>query len=232
MKEHELFESFKKSLEKNAKNKKSKSNPAPPKNKKSKVMNCYLVFVEEKRSTIKANNPSLTPVEITKKISEEWHKLTDDEKQIYKVRAAQINKERVNNDKEDNDETGRVECPKCEARFDSQTDLVTHILGVHVQPVASTSTATNSAQGMHTLFQCNLCGKILFSQRNLDNHKEADHPVAGETTDNNENTNANAIEVEDMDDQIVKDLASEEAVDVKEDHEKETELVWGKIVSI
>ena len=86
---------------------------------------------------------------------------------------------------------------------------------------------------MHTLFQCNLCGKILFSQRNLDNHKEADHPVAGETTDDNENTNANAIEVEDMDDQLVEDLANEEeSVNVIADDDKETELVWVKLASI
>ena len=49
------------------------------KSNKCKVKNCYLVFVKEQRPTIKANYPSLTPVEITKKISEEWQKLTEDE---------------------------------------------------------------------------------------------------------------------------------------------------------
>ena len=196
-KEHEMFEGFKKSLEKNTKTKKSKSNPAPTKNKKpkAKVMNCYLVFVEEKRSTIKASNPSLTPVEITKKISEEWHKLTDDEKQYYKERAAQINKDRVDNNVQDNDETTGVECPKCEERLPSQAALVSHILNVHVQPVASTSSSSNSSQGMHTLFQCDVCGKILFSKRNLDKHKEDDHTVASEAPNNNES--GNIIEVED-----------------------------------
>ena len=95
-KEHELFETYKKSLENNTKSNKSKSKPALKSNKKSKgkAINCYLVFVEERRPIKKTNNPSLTPVEITKKISEEWHKLTDDEKQVYKERAAEMNRER------------------------------------------------------------------------------------------------------------------------------------------
>ena len=224
MKEHELFEGFKKSLDKNNKSKKSKSNPAPPKNKKSKVKNCYLVYVEEQRPTIKANYPALTPVEITKKISEEWHKLTEDEKQVYKRKAAQMNKERENDEKEDDNETGRPKCPKCELRLDSQRELVSHILSVHVQPVSSTSTETDSVRGMHTLFQCNVCGKILFSQRNLDNHKKADHPVTSEPTDD--------IAVEDMDDQLGEDLDSEDVVDTIEEEDEKIELVWVKLASI
>ena len=228
-KEHEMFESFKKSLEKNTKNKSSKSNPAAPKNKKTKtkVMNCYLVFVEEKRPTIKASNPSLTPVEITKKISEEWHKLTDDEKQYYKERAAQINKDRVTNDKEENDETRGVDCPKCEVRVVSQTELVSHILSVHVQPVASTSSSSDSTQGMHTLFQCDVCGKILFSKRNLDKHKEDDHAVASEATNNIES--GDIIEVGDIEEEIVDDPAIEDDI---ENEANDTELVWVKLASI
>ena len=233
-KEHEMFESFKKSLEKNTKTKKSKSNPAPTKNKKSKakVMNCYLVFVDEKRSTIKASNPSLTPVEITKKISEEWHKLTDDEKQYYKERAAQINKDRVDNDVQDNDENRGVECPKCEERIPSQAALVNHILNVHVQPVATTSSSSSNTHGMHTLFQCDVCGKVLFSKRNLDKHKEDDHTAASEAPNNN--GSGNIIEVEDINEENVEDQAIENPAieDGIEDEGNNTELVWVKLASV
>ena len=61
---------------------------------------------------------------------------------------------------------------------------------------------------MHTLFQCDVCGKILFSKRNLDKHKEDDHTVASEAPNNNES--GNIIEVEDTNEDNIEDQAIED----------------------
>ena len=104
---------------------------------------------------------------------------------------------------------------------------MSHILSVHVQPVASTSSSSDSTQGMHTLFQCDVCGKILFSKRNLDKHKEDDHAVASEATNNVES--GGIIEVGDIEEEFVDDPAIEDDI---ENEANDTELVWVKLASI
>ena len=132
-KDHEMFEGFKKTLDKTAKSSKAKQKPQTKDKKKPKAINCYNVFAEERRSSLKASNPSLTPVEITRKISEEWKKLSEEEKKVFKERAAGINRERLDDNSEraadirldDIEETvevnpeGSVDCPKCEVKVQS-----------------------------------------------------------------------------------------------------------------
>ena len=63
---------------------------------------------------------------------------------------------------------------------------MSHILRTHKEPVTSTSSSSDSTLRMHTLLQCNICGKVLFSQRNLDNYKLVDHKITAEPHDVNE----------------------------------------------
>jgi hypothetical protein len=58
----------------------------PVKKKEStKKVNPYFAFCKEKRPDIVAANPELKPREIVKKLGEEWGKLSDVEKDEYRI---------------------------------------------------------------------------------------------------------------------------------------------------
>ena len=170
-KEHEMFESFKKSLDKTNKKPKTTKTTTTTKTaqttKNPKTMNCYLVFVDEMRPAMKENNPTLTPVQITKKISEEWHKLSVEDKEEYKKRAAEHNNENVEQDSA---------CPKCEEKFKNQADVITHLLLAHVDNRHQEAGSLDSSSGAQSrIFKCSICGKMLLSKERLEDHKRKEH---------------------------------------------------------
>ena len=227
-KEHEMFESFKKSLDKSTKTPKTpKAKQNNQANKKSKTMNCYLVFVDQMRPTVKANNPTLTPVEITRKISEEWHKLSNDEKKIYKERAAEINRGRTDEE---------IKCPKCEEQIGSQAELVNHILVAHVESVATTPISSDSGT-QSRIFKCSICGKMLLSQEMMESHKRLHHSIPITIQENTEDESTDHAGIDDDTNQVAAISDIEASVtppnedDIENDDSK-GELVWVKLASI
>ena len=53
-----------------------------------KKVNPYFAFCKEKRPEIVASNPELKPREIVKKLGEEWGKLSDKEKDEYRIASS------------------------------------------------------------------------------------------------------------------------------------------------
>jgi len=64
-----------------------KKEPAQKKESTKKV-NPYFAFCKEKRPDIVATNPELKPREIVKKLGEEWGKLSDKEKDEYRIASS------------------------------------------------------------------------------------------------------------------------------------------------
>jgi hypothetical protein len=64
-----------------------KKEPAQKKESTKKV-NPYFAFCKEKRPDIVAANPELKPREIVKKLGEEWGKLSDKEKDEYRITSS------------------------------------------------------------------------------------------------------------------------------------------------
>jgi hypothetical protein len=93
--------------------------------RKSSPTNCYLVFVEEKRPTIKEHFPMLTSIQITQKLSEEWQSLSKDEKHMYRLKSAELNKDH----KESNSE---ALCPTCGKIFPDKAEVIQHLVAKHV----------------------------------------------------------------------------------------------------
>ena len=157
-KEHEIFSSFKKGLDKNAKSMKSKGKVATKPNMTKKKKNCYLLFIEEKREDVNRLYPEMSPVEITKKLSEDWKALDSAEKARYKERAAEANGEEV--------------CPKCVAKFTSKEDVINHLMNDHIREI-TTPSVEDSTQS--TIFKCNLCGRMFLNDARLQAHKRENH---------------------------------------------------------
>ena len=86
VREHEIFSSFKKALDKPGKkvmNRKDNNSKGEGSKTKPKSKNCYTVFIEENRPVLKQNYPTMTPNDITKKLSELWKNLSEEEKTSY-----------------------------------------------------------------------------------------------------------------------------------------------------
>ena len=173
----DLFLSYKKALERNPKTTpKSKSKSASNVVKKKKTMNCYLVFVDEHRAKMKEDNPTLSANQITKLLSEAWNSLSKDEQKVYKVKAAQMNS---------SEEVLEVPCPKCGEKFNSNGELIKHLMKDHIDVSssttlgsASTSSGTDSTQS--TIHKCGTCGKMFINKDRLDDHKAENHGVQPE----------------------------------------------------
>ena len=58
------------------------------KKESTKKVNPYFAFCKEKRPDIVATNPELKPREIVKKLGEEWGKLSDKEKDEYRIASS------------------------------------------------------------------------------------------------------------------------------------------------
>ena len=177
LQEHEMFVSYKNALEKNSKaTPKSRTKDTTNDTKKKKFMNCYLLFVEKNKPKFKADNPSMTPMQINKLLGEAWKKLSKEEQKVYKDRAAEFNAEQ-----------GTVSCPKCGKMFQTDNDVVKHMMTDHLtssNPTATTPTASTSTAllpvveaGQCIMKQCMKCGVIFSSQKTLEAHQEKEHRV-------------------------------------------------------
>ncbi|XP_053665152.1 high mobility group protein 20A [Anopheles marshallii] len=74
-----------------------KKRPKPPKdaNAPKHPLTGYVRYMNENREGVRQKNPTLTPIEITKIMAEEWSKLPEDRKKPY-LEAAEVDKERYN----------------------------------------------------------------------------------------------------------------------------------------
>jgi|TARA_B100000497_G_scaffold121495_1_gene151319 hypothetical protein len=61
---------------------------SPKKEPPTKKINPYFAFCKEKRSEIVTANPELKSREIVKKLGEEWRKLSDEEKDRYRITSS------------------------------------------------------------------------------------------------------------------------------------------------
>ena len=217
LKEHEMFSSYQKALERNTKaTPKPKSKAAPKVAKKKKVMNCYLIFIDEHRAKAKEDNPTLTPNAITKLLSEAWNKLTKEEQKEYKVKAAQMNAE----DAED------FPCPKCGDKCVSNSDLIKHLMTQHIDAASSVTQASSSnssdlnsvGDNQSRIHKCNICGKMYFNMDKLNEHKATTHNTQENPTQEEEPMEGDAVEVTDDG-------------NINAEEELGTRLVWVKLAN-
>lgn len=219
IKAHERFSSFRKGLEatqksgKGTKNKESKEKP------KKKGLNCYLLFAEEHRNQVKAENPGKPALEITKILSQMWQNLPVSEKNMYKEKAKiQVPKK-------------SEKCPKCEQTFESQTHVINHMMSIHMTQteIASSSSSTTTAisdNNQAIIIDCKKCGKLFFNQERLDMHMRDDH--ATDTSSCNGGCGGACNGVCMSEELHVDEIAN---VEETEDAPKE-EIVWVKISKI
>ena len=132
----------------------------------SKKSNCYLVFVEEKRHILKKHFPKLTSIQITQKLSEEWQSLSKEDKQLYRLKSAELNKE----NKESN--TGSS-CPTCGERFPDQAMVIKHLVARHVE-LGRTELKQEPTE-KHIDTSCTLCDGMFLNLERLSEHMSADH---------------------------------------------------------
>ena len=172
-KEHEIFNSFKKALDKPGKKvmKKKDESKGEGSKTKPKSKNCYTVFVEENRPVLKQNYPTMTPNDITKRLSELWKNLSEEEKTAYKLKATEFNNSNKEADKK------HFACPKCDKTFETSDELVRHLVETHVENSAvETSTVLPNVVSQHTINQCRKCGNVFYGETRLKQHMLKDHP--------------------------------------------------------
>lgn len=225
MKEHEIFSSYKKALEKNHSTPRPKSKSAPivvPNAvKKKKVMNCYLVFVDEHKAKAKEDNPSMTPNQITKLLTQTWNSLTKDEQKVYKTKATEMNS------------TEEVLCPKCGGTFVSNTELIKHLMTDHIEATTSSGTQASAstssvANNQSTLQKCNVCGKLFYTIDKLNDHKATTHNIQVK----NSEVAQNMAESEEADKEgNVHSEDVDEETNVHPPEDPATSLVWVKLAN-
>ena len=163
LKEHEQFSSFRKGLEATKKPGKSSEAKEKPAAHKKRILNCYLLFADEHRNQVKADNPGMPAVQITKILSQMWQKLLPTEKDEYKEKTKlQALKK-------------SEKCPKCEETFDTQADVITHLIAVHMNQNDNSSTSTTTAKNQATIKKCNVCGRMFLTEDRLDTHMRDEH---------------------------------------------------------
>ena len=80
-----------------------------------------------------------------------WQKLSPTEKDEYKEKAKlQALKK-------------SEKCPKCEETFDTQADVITHLIAVHMNQNDNSSTSTTTAENQATIKKCNVCGRMFLT---------------------------------------------------------------------
>uniref|UniRef100_A0A182RXD4 HMG box domain-containing protein n=1 Tax=Anopheles funestus TaxID=62324 RepID=A0A182RXD4_ANOFN len=75
--------------------KKKRQKPPKDANAPKHPLTGYVRYMNENRESVRQKNPSLTSIEITKIMAEEWTKLPEDRKKPY-LEAAEVDKERYN----------------------------------------------------------------------------------------------------------------------------------------
>ncbi|VDK85588.1 unnamed protein product [Litomosoides sigmodontis] len=116
----------------------SSGTPAKKPKKACRARTGYMLFHGEARKRIRAAHPELNFVEVSKRVGEEWAKVSAEEKNKYKLRAEQIAKEA----KEDDSQKiilpppGRIlvyQCmwQKCDIQADTSEALYEHIKTTH-----------------------------------------------------------------------------------------------------
>ena len=230
MKEHDIFTSFKKALDRNPKatpKSKAKAVATPNEAKKKKSLNCYLIYVDEHRGKMKQENPLMSANQITKKLSEAWKTLSAEEQNRYRVKAAQLKEKEAEADTE-------VACPKCGEKFTSNSDVINHLMTSHVgessgsvettqstssgsvEPTQSTSSGpVESTQS--TINKCGICGRMFFRQEKLNEHIAVDHNNRAGDAINEQGDDNGVIAIED-DEEVV--------------NENEASLVWVKLANL
>ena len=92
-----------------------------------------------------------------------WQKLSPTDKDEYKEKAKlQALKK-------------SEKCPKCEETFDTQADVITHLIAVHMNQNDNSSTSTMTAENQATIKKCNVCGRMFLTEDRLDTHMRDEH---------------------------------------------------------
>ncbi|ELP91298.1 nuclear autoantigen Sp-100, putative [Entamoeba invadens IP1] len=80
--------------------------------KPKKAKNSYIKYCQEKRESVKEDFPDLKGAEITKKLSEMWGNLTEDEKEAYKPKKNGKKKVEDNEEKDEEKKSTKKETKK------------------------------------------------------------------------------------------------------------------------
>ena len=157
----------------------------------------------------------MSPVEITKKLSEDWKALDDTQKTRYKEKAAEANGEEV--------------CPKCDAKYTSKADVINHLMNEHI---GETNTPVEDST-QSTILKCDICGRMFFNEARLQAHKGEDHANVDQSSVidfshvEQQEEESNAAVNEPHDESAVATFNAEHL------QEKEVEqLVWVKLATI
>lgn len=67
----------------------AKTKPEKDPNAPKKPMTSYFMYMNDKRPEVKAADPTLTFGTLTKKLTENWRALSDEDRKIYEEKAAQ-----------------------------------------------------------------------------------------------------------------------------------------------
>lgn len=131
--------------------------------KKKKHMNCYLVFLDEKKESVRRDNPGFSANEVTKELNRLWKATNESEKEEYREKANTLNSE-----------SNLKTCPKCPETFANEDDLISHLLERHVSNKESSSGASTSSN-QSTIEKCNVCGRMFCSVAKLNEHQLMEH---------------------------------------------------------
>ena len=149
---------------------------------KPKAKNSYFIFCDEKRPLVRAQNPGISPTDLTRMISIMWRGLSEQEKEEYKEKASY--EKRKENEF----------CPLC---GDGTSDLREHLESKHKDNERNENSNKRRNTGSSTLVstatpatlqreadqavitQCVQCALPFVSLTALNHHVETVHSVTG-----------------------------------------------------
>ena len=221
MRSHELTERFR-----NADNifpdKTKKKKQQGKENAPTKTKNSFFIFCDEKRPILKAQNPGISPSDLTKMVSILWKAMSDNEKEAYKIKADQLKRKASDT------------CPFC---HEPTEDLRGHIEKEHmghqrqneqvVTLVSSATSATSSRdENQSTITQCPHCACPFISLIALSVHIKDVHGTDNENMESDDNENLN--EPQNVSAPIVVSSPEEENVE-EVDEFKVNDIVYVKL---
>ena len=169
---HEMSSSYKNSL--TSKTKKRKLNEADERSKKNPRLNSFIVFCKTFREAKKSEFPQLNMLVINAKLREDWHKLSQSEKDAFKVDRPTVLQQPASTVPE------HQVCDICDEIFTSEVELCTHKKDHHSSQL--------------TIKKFKECGRMFLTDTALDCHKSKEH---GTNPDVNERSGDAVIDLED-----------------------------------
>ena len=169
---HEMSSSYKNSL--TSKTKKRKLNETDERSNKNPRLNSFIVFCRTFREAKKHEFPQLNMLAINAKLREDWHKLSQSEKDAYKVDRPVVLQQTANTVPE------HQVCDTCNEVFMSEVELCTHKKDHHSSQL--------------TIKKCKDCGRMFLTDTALDLHKSKEH---GSSSDVSQRSGDAVIDLDD-----------------------------------